>query len=104
VVAGLPGERVHIQDGALRINEKAVEGPWDSQSYPLEDKEKDKFGRSKSKDTSHVPEGHVYILTNDGCANEDSRVLGWVSRGEIIGTVSGVWWKKKAAKPVGEVN
>lgn len=99
VVAGVPGERVYLNDGQLNINDKAVQGPWDSQSYPQEGKA-DKYGRSKGKDFSHVPEGQVYILSNDGQADEDSRVLGWVSYKEIIGTVSFAWWPMKRIRKI----
>ncbi len=102
VVAGVPGERVYLNDGQLKINDKAVQGSWDSQHYPQEGKE-DKYGRSKGNEFSLVPEEHVYILSNDGHAALDSRVLGWVSRKEIIGTVSRVWWPmSRVRKIVGE--
>lgn len=97
VIAGLPGERVYLKDGQLTINDKSIAGPWDSQSYPSEGKA-DTFGRSKGKEFSHVPEGQVYILGEDDFASEDSRVLGWVSRKEIIGTVSRVWWPMSRAR------
>ena len=99
IVAGLPGERVYLNDGQLKINDKAVKGPWDSQSYPQEGKE-DKYGRSKGKEFSQVPDDHVYILSNDGHAGLDSRVLGWVSRKEVIGTVSHVWWPINRARKI----
>jgi signal peptidase I len=103
VVAAVPGECVSMRDGVLSIDNKTVEGPWDSQEFAQEGKA-DKFGRAKGKEYSDVPDGHVYILSSDGQAHSDSRVLGWVSRGEIIGTVSRVWWPTKRARKVVEAN
>ena len=103
VVAAVPGESVSMRDGVLSIDDKTVEGPWDNQEFAQEGKA-DKFGRAKGKEYSDVPDGHVYILASDGQAHSDSRVLGWVSRGEIIGTVSRVWWPMKRARKVVEAN
>ena len=92
-VAGLPGERVFLEDGVLKINDAPVSEPealarlrFDAAAEPAP------YGRSRSKTYSVVPDGHCFVIGEAGNEAADSRTLGWIAREDFVGTVSGVWW------------
>lgn len=91
IVAGTPGDKVFIDNGKLRVNDQPVNGKLNTMSFPKEGTD-DKFGRSKGKEFSIVPDDHVYILTEEGHADTDSRTLGWISRKDINGIATRTWW------------
>jgi signal peptidase I len=91
IVAGVPGDKVFLQEGNLFIDNESADGIFTTMSFPKEGAD-DKFGRSKGKEFSSVPDEHFYILTEEGLAHEDSRSLGWISEKDIIGIASRVWW------------
>ncbi|MFP6596452.1 MAG: signal peptidase I [Candidatus Hydrogenedentota bacterium] len=91
IVAGVAGDKVFLQDGKLLINDKPANGTLESMSFPKEGAN-DKYGRSKGKEFSTVPDGHIYILTEEGRAQEDSRCLGWIPESDIVGIATRVWW------------
>lgn len=93
-VAGLPGERVSLDDGRLHIDGKPL------RDLPLADREfphaegVGRYGRSKGKEHSLVPEGRFFILTesDDPEQHYDSRTAGWVSHSDLVGAAATVWW------------
>ncbi len=92
-VAGLPGERVQIDEGALLINDTPVQEPSalaEMRFDPPADSAP--YGRSRSKAYSLVPENHYFILGEAHDEEPDSRTLGWVPHENIVGTATAVWW------------
>ncbi|HNR35578.1 MAG TPA: signal peptidase I [Candidatus Hydrogenedentes bacterium] len=90
-VAGLPGERVLIEDGRLVVNGQPVE----IQGLVLEEIEvSGPYARSKAKEHSVVPEDCVFILTADGNPQEpwDGRRLGWTPHAQLVGRAVAIWW------------
>jgi signal peptidase I len=92
-VAGLPGERVLVEDGVLTINDAPLAEPsglaelrFDAPEEPAP------YGRSRSKSYSLVPEGHCFVLAEAADEIPDSRTLGWVAREDLIGNATTVWW------------
>ena len=99
VVAGLPGERVFLDDGALKVNDEPVGGDLGSLCFSKDGKD-DLYGRSKGKEYSSVPDGHVYLLNEEGGAGLDSRSLGWIPLEQVLGTATHVWWPIQRARKV----
>jgi signal peptidase I len=91
-IAALPGERVSFPEGKLHIDDSLVEmDVFSSRDYEM-DAADIKFGKVKSKTFSVVTENAYCILSDDkeDCPYEnDSRSLGWISDGDILGKV--VW-------------
>lgn len=91
IVGGVGGDRVFMNGDQLRVNDKKVGGNFETLRYPKEGTE-DRYGRSKGKEFSEVPEGHVFILSQPGGSDDDSRTIGWIPHAHIVGTVTRVWW------------
>lgn len=94
-VAGLPGEKVVIENGRLHIDDVPVAAPaaLAEARYVLNSPEA-KYGRSKSKQHSVVPEGHYFVLADHDESDQplDSRTVGWVPRRALAGKPRAVWW------------
>jgi signal peptidase I len=97
VVVGLSGERVMLDsDGILVDNVRRSElgVGWNLKK----DNPNDKFGRSKGKEFSLVPDGHVFVVNPESTPTEDSRCLGWIPLENVLGSVSMVWWPPHKAR------
>ncbi len=93
VVAGLPGEGVSIQDGKVHIDgNRLADPPVFDEALFSADGRPGKYGLSKKKEFSQVPEDHYYILAQANGDVPDSRVLGWVPRSMVIGPADWIWW------------
>lgn len=94
-IAGLPGEKVAIENGRLHINDAPVVAPsaLAEARYHMNSPDA-KYGRSKNKQYSMVPDDHFFILADhdDGDHVVDSRLIGWVPRSVIAGRPRAVWW------------
>lgn len=92
-VAGLPGEHVEIEDGALRVNGKPAPLPcWpESMSYEHNDSQ---AAYGKKKKHTDVPDGHYFLLADPPNETDayDSRLLGWVPARDVLGVATYVWW------------
>ena len=101
MVGGLPGDRVFLDGGTLRIDDVSVDegSALATLRFPTGG-ERGRYGASKGREYSQVPEGHYFLLTDDTVP--DSRTLGWIPHENITGTVRGVWWPlrrwRRAAK------
>ena len=95
-VAGLPGERVKVEDGRLSVNDSRDGLPPALADMPLGDAPPQaKYGRGRSGELVTVPENCFFVLSeaeSDGAAATDSRMLGWVTRDGVIGRVTWRWW------------
>ncbi len=94
-VAALPGEKVFLEDGALTVNDDAIMLPAPAPERYAGTHPTAKYGRSRTKEYSVVPEGHYYILADETIEDAippDSRTLGWISRTNIIGRAVCCWW------------
>lgn len=94
-VAGLPGERVSIEDGRLSVNGQRVElpGPAIANAEGV-----GPYARSKAKEHSLVPDDCVFILTadSDPPGHWDGRTLGWTPHASLIGRAAAVWWPPRS--------
>jgi len=94
-VAGLPGEKVVIQGGKVSIDGRPLDQePWAGEANYTSANPEARYGRSKSKEHSKVPEGHYFILTDNPQDEEalDSRTLGWIPQTALAGKATAVWW------------
>lgn len=94
-IAGLPGEKVYIDNATLHVNDRPVEAPpCLSGSRFTFDAPEAQFGRLKKKQNMHVPDGHYFVLAEhdeDGTPI-DSRSVGWIPRSALMGRPRLVWW------------
>ncbi|HUW62851.1 MAG TPA: signal peptidase I [Candidatus Bathyarchaeia archaeon] len=93
-IAGLPGERVFLDGGKLEVNGAPVGSPVLAERLFPSGDGVGPYARSKGKEYSLVPEGRVFILTEDDDpeAHLDSRTVGWVPRAKLVGRGTAVWW------------
>ena len=101
-VAGLPGERVTIDEGKLSVDGALVEDAPGLADNDYSSTHPDAtYGRTRNKSHTQVPEAHYFVLTyvrHDAdipAEHEellDSRVLGWVPRTGLTGKPVAVWW------------
>jgi signal peptidase I len=95
-VAGLPREQVNMDDGRLTIDGAPVVTQPELRFTPADGAAP--YGRSKSKEYSLVPEGHYFIVAENGADNLDSRSLGWIPRRDVVGSAKLVWWPLSHAR------
>lgn len=95
-IVGLPGERVHIEDGTIFINAKPLDVP-DSlapiyYTSPLGRSSMMRYGIYPEDEFSLVPEGHYLVLGDNSGQSRDGRYFGWLPNHHILGRVSSIWW------------
>lgn len=105
IVAGLPGEKVQLQDGRLQVNGEALanHGVLSEPRFKANGRG-GKYGLSRGKEYSQVPDDHYFLLTNGSGEAPDSRVLGWIPRDRIVGPARVVWWPLKQSRRVSAVD
>lgn len=94
-VAGLPGERVFLDNGKLQIDGQLPQEPscLAGREY-VSGEGVGPYGRSKGREYSLVPENAYFILAESSIQEDhwDSRTVGWVPRPALIGVATAVWW------------
>ena len=80
-VIGLPGDRARLRDGVVYIGNQAIS----EKSYTI----KPDFG---NYGPVTVPPNHYFVLGDNRNNSEDSRLFGYVPRGNIIGKAVFIYW------------
>ncbi len=80
-VVGLPGDTIEVKNGQIFINGILLE-----EDYVLEP------FNSWYSGTFFVPEGHVFVLGDNRNHSDDSRRIGPIPYGDVIGRVMFVYW------------
>ncbi len=79
-VIGLPGDRIAIRNGIVRVNGTALQ-----EGYV-------RFPDSRSFSEVTVPQHALYVLGDNRANSDDSRFWGFVSQDQVIGrAVAAVW-------------
>lgn len=97
IVGGLPGEKVQIRQDSLFVNNQPAQPLPNDLS--LENSE-GKYGLTKGKAFSEVPKDAYFLLSDAGRGDRDSRTLGFISKRDIVGHASRVWWPVSRARGI----
>lgn len=89
-VVGLPGDTVALEDGRLSINGEPRKEPYTDRR--VED--------STFYGPATVPEGHLFVLGDNRTNSVDSRFLGPVPEGDLLGKVILRLWPLNRAGPL----
>jgi signal peptidase I len=81
-VVGLPGDSIEVDAGIVLVNGRKLDEPYVLDEYR---------DRVSLKEES-VPAGHYFVLGDHRNSSSDSRVWGFVDRGEIYGKAVFVYW------------
>jgi len=79
-VVALPGDRVRIDDGVVRVNGRRID-----ESYVH-------FHDTRSLPPTVIPPGHLFVLGDDRPQSEDSRFFGPIPESTVIGRACWVLW------------
>lgn len=94
-VAGLAGERVAVADGQVQVNQSPVtDVPYFAEQRFRTDLPGMAAASQGKKSSTLVPAASLYLLA-DGPESDDtldSRVLGCVPEGNVLGKAVAVWW------------
>ncbi|WP_274365375.1 signal peptidase I [Paenibacillus thermotolerans] len=74
-VIGKAGDRLEIKDGVVYRNGKALEEPYTSEPT------------LSNLDEVTVPEGHIFVMGDNRNNSTDSRVIGSIPLGNVVGKV-----------------
>jgi signal peptidase I len=86
-VIGLPGDRLRIDQGTIRLNGKPL-----SESYVPK-----QYRDSRTYDEITIPEGCYFMMGDHRSISSDSRDFGPVERSLIYGKAAFVYWPAKDA-------
>jgi signal peptidase I len=81
-VVGLPGDTVQIVRGTVFVNGRKLDEPYVPDDY------RDLMSLSKEP----IPPGHYFVLGDHRNSSSDSRMWGFVDRGQIYGKAVFVYW------------
>lgn len=90
-VIALPGETISISKGQVFVNGAPIEEPYIADAVK---QYKEETGGEYNADFPEqtVPEGSVFVLGDNRVNSTDSRIIGPVSYGKIIGRADIVFW------------
>lgn len=107
-VIGVPGDRIHLEHGAVIRNGKRLTEPYVQHIAAVEDQYRDNFPSQPDRNlppqalamlTDHVqdgelivPEGQYFAMGDNRDNSLDSRYWGFVPRENIVGTPLMVYW------------
>jgi signal peptidase I len=92
-IVGLPGERIELSAGVIRINGRPLK---DSYAMPPGGDR----GCSGGYGPAVVSVDSFFVLSDDWCTGEDSRYFGFVPRGSLIGKVTKIYYPFHRSGPV----
>ncbi len=84
-IIGLPGQTVQGHDGAVYVDGTALVEPYVNPAC---------HGTADFP-TVHVPTGRYFVMGDNRCYSEDSRVFGTIPRASIVGRAFAIVWPVK---------
>lgn len=93
-VVGLPGERVSIIDGTVRINGRVLEEPY-THGLPTEPKVGCGLGDTTGIDTEEgftIPEDHLFVMGDNRTNSQDGRCFGPIDEDLVVGRAFFIIW------------
>lgn len=96
-LAGLPGDRILIEDGKLIINGEVMDNPPFSEHYYYN---RDDWDYGKTGMQIDVPQDRFFVLGDNSAQSSDSRNWGFVPKKNLIGRAFFIWWPLKRVKAV----
>lgn len=91
-VVGLPGERIHIANGKVYVNDQPLVLPAGMPPVEYTSNFGMEYGVLEDERYAVVPEGHYLLLGDNSGNSRDGRYFGWVPEEYILGRVSCIWW------------
>jgi signal peptidase I len=95
-IVGMPGERIHIQDGKIYANGQPLETPKSMPEVyytsPPPGFSNMMYGVRTEDEYAVVPEGHYLVLGDNSASSRDGRFFGWLPNENIVGRVACIWW------------
>ena len=93
-VIGLPGERVSIIDGKVRIDGRVLDEPY-THGLPTEPKVGCGLGDTTGIDTEagfEIPEGHLFVMGDNRINSQDGRCFGPIDEDLVVGRAFFIIW------------
>jgi signal peptidase I len=93
-VIGLPGDSIEYKDDTLYINGKAYEEPYleEYKKQVIDGPLTDPFTLEEKIGEKTVPEGHLFVMGDNRRFSKDSRHIGTIPFGKVLGNTSIVYW------------
>ena len=96
-IVGMPGERVHIQEGKVFVNGVPLELPpsMPPDTYytaPNFGFSQMRYGVIEDDEYSLIPPNHYFLLGDNSGNSRDGRYFGWVPNEHLVGRVFCIWW------------
>ncbi|MCM3569083.1 signal peptidase I [Neobacillus mesonae] len=101
-VIGLPGDHIEYKNDTLYVNGKAYKEPYlDEYKSQVEDGPlTDDFTLEEKIGRTTVPKGELFVMGDNRRFSKDSRHIGTIPMGKVIGKASVIFWPIKDARIV----
>jgi signal peptidase I len=101
-VIGLPGDRIEYKNDVLYVNGKPYEEPYlDEYKKQVTDGPLTyDFKLEEVTGQQTVPKGQLFVLGDNRRFSKDSRTIGTISMGQVIGKASIVYWPFSDARMI----
>jgi signal peptidase I len=91
----LAGDEIEMRDEIVYVNGEALQEPYAKRQGPLPEylPQLANFGRPR------VPPGRVFVLGDNRRLSKDSRLIGCIPAGDVLGKVCFIYWSRERTVP-----